>query len=79
MINHNGLMVDPKAVSKKLGKRIQEVRSSRGLSQEQVALEAGLNRAYVGYIERGERNPSIQTVAKIANTLQVPIDELFRF
>ena len=66
-------------VSKKVGKNIKKIREKRGLTQEELALEAGLNRAYVGYIERGRRNPSIETVAKIAKVLEVRLDELFKF
>jgi len=49
------------------------------MTQEELALEAGLNRAYIGYIERGERNPSTETVAKIAKVLKVSLNELFKF
>lgn len=65
--------------SKKLGLRIKELREEKSISQEKLALDAGLNRAYIGYIERGERNPSIETVAKIAKVLGVPLHELFKF
>ncbi len=49
----------------------------KGITQEKLALDAGLNRAYVGYIERGERNPSTDTLAKIAKALKVPLQTLF--
>ncbi len=65
-------------ISKELGQKIRKVRENKGLSQEKVALEASLNRAYIGYIERGERNPSIKTVSKIARVLKTPLYELFR-
>lgn len=67
------------SVSKKLGRKINHTRTKNGLTQEKLALEAGLNRAYIGYIERGERNPSIDTVAKIAKVLKVELYELFKF
>lgn len=66
-------------VSKKLGQRVNQLRLKKGMTQEDLALEAGLNRAYIGYIERGERNPSTDTVAKIAKVLKVSLDELFKF
>lgn len=72
-------MVAQVNVSKELGKKIQKIRKEKDLSQEKLALEAGLNRAYIGYIERGERNPSIQVVAKIAKVLKIKLYELFRF
>jgi transcriptional regulator with XRE-family HTH domain len=66
-------------VSKKLGKRLKMAREDKGLSQEKLAFNAGLNRAYIGYIERGERNPSIKTMGKIAKALKIPLYELFKF
>ena len=67
------------SVSKKLGKKINRLRIEKQLTQEELALEAGLNRAYIGYIERGERNPSTETASKIAKVLKVSSDELFKF
>lgn len=66
-------------VYKKLGKRLNQVRIQRGLTQEKLAFDAGLNRAYIGYIERGERKPSIETMAKIAKVLGIELYELFKF
>jgi len=66
-------------VSKKLGKRINQLRAVKKMTQEKLALEADLNRAYIGYIERGERNPSTETVAKIAKVLKISLNELFKF
>jgi transcriptional regulator with XRE-family HTH domain len=51
----------------------------KGISQENLAYSAGLNRAYVGYIENANRHPSIETVNKIAKALNVPIYQLFKF
>jgi transcriptional regulator with XRE-family HTH domain len=53
----------------KLGSQIRELRKSKGLSQEQLALKAEVDRSYVGGIERGERNVSFLTLVKIANCL----------
>lgn len=64
--------------SKKVGVRIKKFREEKDLTQEDVALSTGLNRAYIGYIERGERNPSTETIAKIAKALKVPVYELFK-
>lgn len=66
-------------VYQQLGRRIQQLRRERGVTQERLALAAGLNRAYVGYIERAERQASILTVAKIAKALDVDLHECFRF
>lgn len=52
------------------------IRKEKGISQEELAFKAGLNRAYVGYIERGERKPSVDTLAKLAKTLKIRLSEL---
>lgn len=52
-----------------LGKLIFELRKERGLSQEKLALEAGVDRTRMGEIERGEANPTIDTLGKIAEAL----------
>lgn len=69
-------MVKVTTVSKKIGKVIRKVRESKKITQEQLALNAGLNRAYIGYIERGERNPSTDTLVKIARALKVSPKDL---
>ena len=50
---------------------IRELRAERGISQEALALKCGLDRSYMGGIERGECNPSLTNVIKIARTLEV--------
>jgi transcriptional regulator with XRE-family HTH domain len=60
----------------KIGKRIRELRKSKKYSQEELAAEAQLGRAYYGRIERCEQNLSIQTLIRIALTLQVELYKL---
>ncbi len=60
-----------------LGKRVRELRRHTGLSQEKFAAKAGLDRTYYAGIERGERNPSVKQLAKIAVALDVPLATLF--
>lgn len=69
-------MVKVTAVSRKIGQNIRKIRERKSITQEQLALDAGLNRAYIGYIERGERNPSTDTIVKIAKALKVSPKEL---
>lgn len=64
--------------SKRIGNKIRIFRKEKGITQEDLAWKAGLNRAYVGYIERGERNPSTETISKIARALKVPMHRLFK-
>lgn len=72
-------MEDQEVVYARLGRRIRHLRRERGVTQERLAIAAGLNRAYVGYIERAERQPSVWTVARIARALDVDLPECFRF
>ena len=62
----------------RFGKTLRELRTERGLSQDELAARAGLDRNYIGMIERGERNPAIVNVVKIAEALDVPPSEMFR-
>ena len=60
-----------------LGRRIRYLRLKAGLSQEDLAGACGLDRTYIGGIERGERNPSLKNILKLAATLCVTMPELF--
>lgn len=60
-----------------LGSRIRELRLKKGFSQESFADHCGLHRTYMGGIERGERNLTIQTVLTVAKGLGMTISELF--
>ncbi len=59
-----------------LGSRIRATRKSLGLTQEQLADEAGLDRSYMGGVERGERNISFLSLCRIAKALKVYISSL---
>lgn len=56
----------------KLGQNVRELRADRGISQEGLALEANLDRTYMGGVERGERNISTLNLCKVAKALGVP-------
>lgn len=60
------------------GNRVRDLRRSRGYSQESLADEVGLHRTYIGAIERGEQNVSIDNIAKLAKALKVNIADLFK-
>jgi transcriptional regulator with XRE-family HTH domain len=60
-----------------IGARIRALRMAKGFSHEGFAAAAGLDRAYYGGIERGERNVSIRNLVRIAATMGVEIGELF--
>lgn len=60
----------------RLGKRVRELREATGLSQEAFADKCGLDRTYVGGIERGERNAAVLSLKKLAKGLGVTLSEL---
>ena len=60
-----------------LGLRIRELRNERHMSQEELAFKAGISAAHLGQIERALKNPTVDTVNKIAGALGVPITVLF--
>lgn len=64
-------------VNLKLGKKVRRLRKQQKLSQEDLAEKSRIHRTYMGKIERGESNPPVQTVSKIAKALKVPLSDLF--
>lgn len=60
------------------GTAIRELRAKAGHSQEQLASKAGLNRTYVGDVERGERNIAIVNMQKLAKALGVRLSDVVR-
>jgi len=67
-------------ILKKFGKRIKELRIQKGFtSQMGFSYKARLDRTYIGGIERGERNVSLENIQKIAKTLGISLEELFKF
>src|SRR5271169_2875311 len=60
-----------------LGTALKRRRLDLGLSQEELANRAGLHRTYITDVERGSRNPSLDTIQKLAGALQVALSELF--
>jgi transcriptional regulator with XRE-family HTH domain len=63
-------------LQKRFGKRVKELRRLNGLSQEEFAELAGMDRSYMGAVERGEQNPSLWIVGRIAQALEVTISSL---
>lgn len=66
----------PREIQKSFGKRMRELRIDKGLSQEALALACGLDRSYIGGVERGERNISLVNIHKIASALKVCASDL---
>jgi transcriptional regulator with XRE-family HTH domain len=63
-------------VQVRFGRRLRAIRKTKGISQETLALDSGLDRSYVGGVERGERNISIENMAKLARALKIRLSEL---
>jgi transcriptional regulator with XRE-family HTH domain len=64
-------------IKQRFGKAIRRRRRELDLSQEQLAEQAGLHRTYISNLERGELNPSLETIEKLANALNISIPALF--
>jgi transcriptional regulator with XRE-family HTH domain len=69
--------LDEKKVRRRFGDRVRSLRKEIGISQEDLALIAGLDRTYIGGVERGERNISLVNIHKLAAALNVPPRDLF--
>lgn len=62
----------------KFAKRVRELRNKMGLSQEGLGFKANIHRTYIGSIERGEQNISIDNIDKLARALKVSVSEFFK-
>jgi transcriptional regulator with XRE-family HTH domain len=60
------------------GALVREARHARKLSQEELGFRSGVNRAYIGGLEAGLRNPSLETICRLALALKVDASDLVR-
>jgi transcriptional regulator with XRE-family HTH domain len=70
------MSISANIIIKKFASNILRIRKIKGISQEKLALKAGLDRTYISGIERAVRNPSLKNIAKIADALDVPPSKL---
>lgn len=63
----------------KLGSRLKEIRKTRGLTQEALAEKIDLSPQYLSRLEGGHQSPSLETVARLAEALNLELSELFDF
>jgi transcriptional regulator with XRE-family HTH domain len=63
----------------KFGEKVREIRKEKGLSQEQLSFKADLHRTYIGMIERAEKNITLVNIEKIANALEICVNDLMNF
>lgn len=59
------------------GERVRELRTKQGISQEELGRLAKLHRTYIGMIERGEKNITLENIEKIAHALETPVSKFF--
>lgn len=64
-------------IAKTIGQRIRNYRTQKGLSQEKLAEFAGCHPTYIGQLERGEKNATLESVEKIASAMDISLSELF--
>lgn len=74
-----GTQLKTTQLHKDFGKRIQELRRERGMTQEDLAGEVGVDRSYMGFLERGEKNATLDKIGKIAKVFRIKLKELFDF
>ena len=66
------------SITIRFGKRLKELRNQKGLSQEKFALQIEMNRTYYASVEAGRRNVSLNNIKKIAEGLEVSLEDLFK-
>jgi len=71
--------MDRMDLAKMIGANIRKYRLLKSLSQENIALDAGMHPAYLGQLERGEKCPNIDTLLKISDALNTPICDILDF
>ena len=70
--------MQPNRTLRALAIRIKELREQKGISQEELAHRAGLSRTGMGFVETGKRWPRLDTLMKVAQGLNVTVDELLK-
>ncbi len=68
---------DKLVFAKKLGEHLRKVRRGKGISQENLSMDAGYYRTYVGKIEQGSYSPSAHTIWKLAKSLGMTLEQFF--
>lgn len=64
-------------IAKHIGQRIRNHRGKLGLSQEKLAELSGVHPTYIGQLERGEKNATLESIEKISKALNLPLSKLF--
>lgn len=74
-----GTALNTTNLHREFGNKIQQLRKQRGLSQEDLAFKVGVDRSYMGFIERGEKNATLDKIIKIAKAFNIKVRDLFDF
>jgi transcriptional regulator with XRE-family HTH domain len=62
-----------------IGERLRNIRKEKGLSQEELVHLSSLHSTYIGHLERGEKNATLESIEKVSCALEITLEELFRF
>ena len=65
------------SIAKQIGDRLRSYRNQKGWSQEELAEQAGLPPTYIGQLERGEKNATLDSISKVALALNISLSQLF--
>ncbi len=65
------------SIAKQVGERLRSYRNQNGWSQEELAERAGLHPTYIGQLERGEKNATLDSISKVAVALNISLSQLF--
>ena len=66
-------------ICQKFATKLQELRIAKGFTQEHLALDADVDKSYIGKIENSQKMPTLKTIAKLALALEIPVKDLFDF
>ncbi|HIE24949.1 MAG TPA: XRE family transcriptional regulator [Anaerolineales bacterium] len=66
-------------ILQKFGQKVRSERLAQNLSQEELAIKAGVHRTYIGMIERAEKNITLLNIEKISNALGISVSKLLEF
>lgn len=61
------------------GRNLSKLRKAKGFSQEELAFRCGFDRTYIGTIERGEKSATVNSIAKLAKGLEIPMKTFFEY
>ncbi len=70
--------VNTDSINSRLGENLKKIRTKKGMSQGDIALKIGADRAYISGIENGKRNVTLSTVAKLAEALEASVEDLMK-